>query len=783
MLYDWGKIYFKAEKLKELLKQEQFHIRGLKRHLGVDRRTIQEYIRGTGRGSRPDTFLLFVEVFGWDKLIPIIEAGMPTAKRTYQENKSKYPEWPDVNFPEEKNIHYIPQGKKTVKLLELKNKENIQKETPSKIDTKEYLKSIIQKYEKHLKDISYILPKLKAYAKPKTPHLEEIPAISQGLFPPVREEEFWTIQNILESNNNIVIIGEPGIGKSTLLLKLMFEAAKKNRIPIYFDLKSPYGEGLEQFIKQIVAQANSDELYISKKDLFEEEFLFIFDHLDRAESHVIREINNLTAAIQSKQNSIFIVTCRSDFEQYYKDLRRFERQISVEKLKKENVDEILKENGISQLHSNQGINNTLIDFGRNPYRLVMLIKIFKSFEKIGKKLCITREVEIIEQYIRTHIEMEVRKYKATEYLPERVDWKINALASLAFKMMESKAGSIWGYNKVIDSLRDAIDEEIYNYYNGKYKNKTDNIVNEIIRERLIILSLNNESFIFVHDYLQDFFCAWYLDKCIGKQEAFNIISKKIRSSGKNIKPIWGRIIILYAGLIRNATILLDTILDKKHFKEANYFYRLCLAAICMHRAKKYIKKVIRERIANKVLEEYLNTSISDYYSRDILLYILKPIKNENILNQLLVLIDNPNDDIKSKAYYALGNCGFKQAIETLTKRLENPKTCSHALSALSKIGSNDAVEPIIKMFNSEENILQSYLLDDLINSNNLKALKIVFKRLFEIRNPGPRLKKALRLLKLSIKNYDRNNIEEMTSKIIMALHGFDGITEFEKVNK
>lgn len=153
MNYYVNRIYWDKRKSKDFIKNQGFTKNKFAEFLEVDRATVRDYLDETkNRGCTEFTFWKFLSKFKWEELIPLIEAGMPTAKRIYEENKNEHPEWHDIDFPEEKDIHYISQEKETGQSLKFKDKDYVEEKEEVKKEEGKIKKDISLPTSKNMED-------------------------------------------------------------------------------------------------------------------------------------------------------------------------------------------------------------------------------------------------------------------------------------------------------------------------------------------------------------------------------------------------------------------------------------------------------------------------------------------------------------------------------------------------------------------------------------------------------------------------------------------------------
>jgi len=150
------------------------------------------------------------------------------------------------------------------------------------------------------------------------------------------EESVSQICDISNKDNRIMIMGNPGIGKTTLLVKSFLNHAKiclnkkDNRIPFYLSLRGlgpNYHFDFDKFIKECCQRYLKKEVY----PLFERNHIkpvFYIDGFDELSEHS-SDINLENAANSTFFSSPFIVSSRTRFAKERLENSRFSDRIQI----------------------------------------------------------------------------------------------------------------------------------------------------------------------------------------------------------------------------------------------------------------------------------------------------------------------------------------------------------------------------------------------------------------------------------------------------------------------
>lgn len=335
------------------------------------------------------------------------------------------------------------------------------------------------------------------------------------------KKENLTLSQILEKEDKIFIIGNPGIGKSTELKKFALQNWKtgqnENFVPIFKSLKN---------------FTNTDSIadYFPSGWQNLSKIFFILDGIDEIsdiEYFKSKLENFVTQNLNGSQKFKFIISCRSNvydsivkgipnFSVYYlRDLYTYE---SIEILK-------AKCGGIIESLS---FNNAIINFLKTPFQLEILADYIQRNAQMPQNTTV-----LWEQYINnrfTHDKNDKLK-KIALNVPALKKWSMKV--SLINELMKSN---------IIE------EDDLYSALGGSTKE-----YEEFTKNPLINKLINEEKFFFEHRNLQEYFAAVSLS----------------RLSSENIKSflcIENGINKTHPSLFNTITFLIN-ILDKERYEE------------------------------------------------------------------------------------------------------------------------------------------------------------------------------------------------------------------------
>lgn len=535
-----------------------------------------------------------------------------------------------------------------------------------------------------------------------TAKLEEIHYADRRLQPiSDSNNETLTEEQLIEEPQALVT-AESGMGKSTLFYKFAQLATQVGKIPVYVDLNADHTENFQGYIwSQAISKNAGLYLELTEEELHNQSYVFFFDHLDMAtpknNETYPSEVRFINAFVtnRSGHKDTFIVCCRSNFDHYFEKLHGDFKKFTLQELTGEtDVPQLLwRRYGLRRLHSNSEKNRRLLDFAKSPQRMKMIAKIYEEIKKEGKEPEVEREVEIYDQYVDIHLKEEEAKWKSTKARST----KKAALAWLAYKVMTSTDPEIqeFGYAWTKDVLRRKILPKLIKNADGEYIKEA---INEILAVELIVLSPDKMRFAFSHSSLRDFFCAWHLAKN-KPTEAIDIILSKVGDEYNILDPKWEKIIPVYAGLNKDASLLIKALLDESTLQEDILLTNLKLASKCITE----IGEVgdLRKSVIEKAIGLYKSYGGAHFYrtAHEIITTAFHPDIMDCIVKHL------EGSDPQSRQYIAelLGLISSPLATPLLLHRLKDksPDVILAAVVALGKIGSEDAIKPLISCLNHD----------------------------------------------------------------------------------
>jgi hypothetical protein len=426
--------------------------------------------------------------------------------------------------------------------------------------------------------------------------LDKIPYIERNLtLAGGREEkgENRTIRDIIDCRQHTLVLGEPGIGKSTLLDKIALEAAKAGRIPVYLDLRFCFKEDVEGFKEELVIQAKAyggnSTIGLSLVDEGMEtldELVILIDHLDQVNPVYGRIICRLAMTFKGQ----FMVSCRSQYEMHYLDLvgKGFQ-SARLQGLSEVQVDSIFTKQGFSLSSYDSAQQESILALGQNPFHLEMLFSALREPEVAA----LTTRTQLFLAFIT-----EITKGSHTSRQKKiPVGLKSNALGSLAFAMLDRADGTVMQRAWAEDHLHRFIAAAREQYL----IDDSDAVIEEILADGLLRIDASGVYYLFAHDTLRSFFCAWHLAHNIPPDKAQAIILEQTRNEVIIYSQEWEEIIVHYAGLMDNVSGIIRSLMDETY--DDIFRFNLMLAGKCVNEANLSIISQVGEECMLRFLED------------------------------------------------------------------------------------------------------------------------------------------------------------------------------------
>jgi hypothetical protein len=215
------------------------------------------------------------------------------------------------------------------------------------------------------------------------------------------------------------------------------------------------------------------------------------------------------------------------------------------------------------------------------------------------------------------------------------------------------------------------------------------LLDEIWQRSYLLRQISRESYDFLHLSFQEYFSASELKE---QEDGISTIIQHLE------EPWWEEPILLYAGISKNATALIERI--REEVPEDIFYSNLMLFGKCVADAE-FTQEPLREVIINELWSLYKTAEFATLRKRAI--GVLALIKPDKIIDSPINDLADKETDVREYAASALGDIGSEKAIEPLITALSSDKESDvrrSAAYALGGIGSEKAVVPLITALSS-----------------------------------------------------------------------------------
>ncbi|MDH3976616.1 MAG: HEAT repeat domain-containing protein [Deltaproteobacteria bacterium] len=586
------------------------------------------------------------------------------------------------------------------------------------------------------------------------------------------------IEEIIKEKNHkrLIIIGEPGIGKSTTLKHIAYEYSVKGNIetPIYVDLrvhtpKTALLECINKYAHPDILSLGADKIYeivqISKN------FLFLLDGYNeisqtRDKREGIEDDIKKLVSSENNQENRFIITSRKEryptnIKGHHCELNKLkdkQREKFISKSGIENPDNLLDEISKKNLHS----------ISKVPLFLDHICYFYKRANESLDKLPGTKG-ELMRDIIQRHFREHEDKFETI--LPLRIeeaDLLGRIIPSVAYHTLKKEDEIHFSKDTFFKICRsNEFNEYLTSLLGSGYK--AEDIFKTITQHGLI--ERNKNQCVFWHQLFQDYFTAVELKRRLENGE---LSIEKEKGKVNFIFDIleytkFDQAILLMIGLIEDE-------LAKKVINEiAKYDLLFAGECIAEYRGDRDEFKDIIEQLFNimgsvsadklvKIGSDFVINKLSNYVNKEgnlgaiqilgsinngrvadiffkmvrsnnleiskALASSLNAIERQLALSILSMLAEHKNTDVKKevsiKARY-LGN----NAMEILRK-LSNDTDIEvrmNAIDSLGKIDNEDTCEILIQLLSDSKSTIREKALDALGNFDDKQIQGDIYKLL------------------------------------------------------
>jgi HEAT repeat protein/energy-coupling factor transporter ATP-binding protein EcfA2 len=521
---------------------------------------------------------------------------------------------------------------------------------------------------------------------------------------PRKEERRAERERILDAEravkefDKLVIVGALGSGKTTLLKHLALKTCKENLeklertcVPIPITLRefSESGKDLKQYIDEVFEKYQFPKAKeFVEKDLNNGKCQLLLDGFDELATKERQE--NVAAEIREFMEKYpkcqFIVTSR--IAGYHDELRGFTK-LELMEFDDKQIEKFI-ENWFGETNPKKAKsmlaaikeNEQIKTLARNPLMIAIIAFIYEEDRALPQK-----RAKLYERCVEVLLsKWDVQKRLKNKYPPEEKEFILRKLAFYAHSN-----------NKKVLTEKEVL-REMLRYFSQIQLKKEDPkpFLDEIWQRSYLLRQISMDSYDFLHQSFQEYFTALELKE---QEEGISTIINHL------LEPWWEEPILLYAGISKDATALIKRI--QKEVPEDIFYSNLMLFGKCVADAE-FTEPSLREKIVNDLWSLYQTAEFAPLKEKAI--NVLALTKPDNIIDSLIKDLKDKASAVRESAADALGRIGSDRAIEPLIKAISTDKASyvrMSAADALGRIGSERAIEPLIKAISTDGAVRES----------------------------------------------------------------------------
>ncbi|WP_208338938.1 HEAT repeat domain-containing protein, partial [Aetokthonos hydrillicola] len=483
------------------------------------------------------------------------------------------------------------------------------------------------------------------------------------------------------AKDHVLLVGQPGSGKSTALERLLWEEAEKGikivddegkwkdenfKIPVLVELRC-YRTSVLDLIRDFLLQHNlSLEIKQIENLLLAQKFLLLIDGLNELPNEDARlDLNRFRQTYCRYTPMIFTTRdlgVGGDLD--------IEKKLEMQPLTPEQMQQFVRvylpEQGEEML---QRLGERLQDFGKTPLLLWMLCSVFTQAGDIPANLGL-----VFRCFTESYNKKFWDKVKVSD---EFRHWVSELLAHLAFAMIQGEEPT--ELQVTID--RQVAEKLLEEFLQGKVDNpptQAKKWLEDLLKHHLIQRA-GYEQVEFRHQLLQEYYAAEKLCQLLPSFSAEDLKWKYLNY----LK--WTEPLALMMELVKNQA-------------QAEQVVKLALQ----------VDWQLGARLAGSVNRDWQEKTINLLVNLRLPLLVknllLAKTKSPQAVPGLIQLLQDPEWNVRYSAADALGKIGDKSAIPGLIQLLEHPawNVRERAADALGKIGDKSAIPGLIQLLEHPE---------------------------------------------------------------------------------
>jgi len=497
---------------------------------------------------------------------------------------------------------------------------------------------------------------------------------------------------VLARERKLVLLGEPGIGKTTALLHLAWEAARNQvsprnlvsgEIPIYIELKYYEGGELETLlarrVNEMLRPANlmldadaAQSTRILKQWLAQSDmhFLLLLDGLNEVRPEFQTALRSALDALLRTPHHI-VISCRE--RDYDASLRDDAAAFVLQGLQEDEIRDYLQralgDRGKALFDEQIRWVGKMRTLAANPLMLWLISVV--ALQNPEARLPSNRG-KLFQTFVAQMPHLRRREVSANVPL----DIVTTALAKLGFEMLErgrvaADLGEVRGWQ--IPTASKELDAVLAQAKDWRFL-KSDGRFGEPIE--------------FLHQLFQEYFAALHLNLAIRNTQFATILGDR------PFKDEWHETIVMLAGICNQPAELIKWLSAQVQTLEKQQGSAAFLVQRCWETSDAAANDEARAAVVDAFI-----AALHDSYAwlRGNAARILGKIGDVRAVNSLIIMLNDPYEWVRYEAAEALEKIGDVRAVEPLTAALldSDAGMRKRAAYALGKIGNVRAIEPLI----------------------------------------------------------------------------------------
>ncbi|TRU21254.1 MAG: TIR domain-containing protein [Microcystis aeruginosa Ma_QC_B_20070730_S2] len=478
-----------------------------------------------------------------------------------------------------------------------------------------------------------------------------------------------------DSDNHVLLQGKPGSGKSTALVRLLFEEAGKRdetRIPVFIKLRSHKTSTIaliHNFLKSHKIYLNDPEI---DRLLFENQLFVMLDGVNELPSEEATKEVKVFRDAHPKVPMVFTTRDLGIWGNLGIETRLTMQPLTEGRMRSF-VRGYLEDKGEKLL--NQLNNERLKKLGETPLFLLMLCFVYDENEKIPDNLG-----ETFRRFTRQHYKQS--KADVTTLADSKLLWS-ESLEYLAFEMTKRKDKPAIGIREAKSIIREFLQENNEN----NYSTTRQCLWLSDLENHHLIQKLDEDSIEFHHQLIQEYYAAEYL-----LQQLQKLNDRDLQWRYLNYLK-WTEPIALMLGLLKDKELALKVV-------------RLALAVDfgLGARLAGEVDPLWQEETVQWVAE----LPVSPLYR----LYLLGKTGSEKAHNILCKNLESSLDE-KIAIVRALGNISSEKSRGTLIDLLKDQETrvCLESAAILEQISHSQDIPSLINIFKIANEAIKFKIID------------------------------------------------------------------------